>query len=307
MASINEAYCEQDKRVLSIEEISNSINFEEIKHLLSCSTIGCSARLDFVNGQNENFLRTHRNENHLEECPHYFERNPTKLKSKKIGEVSVSIGEDESDTRLDYLYNSIYKKKTSGRTTPRTTTNRTTSNSGNEEDEHIDAVLTRGTGTEELSDLKEKSDVVVRGPKTFNRALNQVTDKDIFVKSYAYADSAEIKKELCEIKVHFGKKEGVFIFPDTFFSEYVQAQEFMTALVNYINLSENERYPVMLLVLAEVKEVSEQEGKQNLFVNKYPWLKIVIENSAELPPKLKLANFINMLNTGVFNKEIDEE
>ncbi|MFU1875728.1 hypothetical protein ACM6QV_17005, partial [Enterococcus faecium] len=78
------------------------------------------------------------------------------------------------------------------------------------------------------------------------------------VKSYAYADSAEIKKELCEIKVHFGKKEGVFIFPDTFFSEYVQAQEFMTALVNYINLSENERYPVMLLVLAEVKEVSEQ-------------------------------------------------
>lgn len=307
MASINEAYCEQDKRVLSIEEISNSINFEEIKHLLSCSTIGCSARLDFVNGQNENFLRTHRNENHLEECPHYFERNPTKLKSKKIGEVSVSIGEDESDTRLDYLYNSIYKKKTSGRTTPRTTPNRTTSNSGNEEDEHIDAVLTRGTGTEELSDLKEKSDVVVRGPKTFNRALNQVTDKDIFVKSYTYADSAEIKKELCEIKVHFGKKEGVFIFPDTFFSEYVQAQEFMTALVNYINLSENERYPVMLLVLAEVKEVSEQEGKQNLFVNKYPWLKIVIENSAELPPKLKLANFINMLNTGVFNKEIDEE
>lgn len=114
MASINEAYCEQDKRVLSIEEISNSINFEEIKHLLSCSTIGCSARLDFVNGQNENFLRTHRNENHLEECPHYFERNPTKLKSKKIGEVSVSIGEDESDTRLDYLYNSIYKKKLVG-------------------------------------------------------------------------------------------------------------------------------------------------------------------------------------------------
>lgn len=56
-------------------------------------------------------MRTHRNENHLEECPHYFERNPTKLKSKKIGEVSVSIGEDESDTRLDYLYNSIYKKK----------------------------------------------------------------------------------------------------------------------------------------------------------------------------------------------------
>lgn len=159
-------------------------------------------------------MRTHRNENHLEECPHYFERNPTKLKSKKIGEVSVSIGEDESDTRLDYLYNSIYKKKTSGRTTPRTTPNRTTSNSGNEEDEHIDAVLTRGTGTEELSDLKEKSDVVVRGPKTFNRALNQVTDKDIFVKSYAYADSAEIKKELCEIKVHFGKKKE-FLFSQT--------------------------------------------------------------------------------------------
>lgn len=107
MASINEAYCEQDKRVLSIEEISNSINFEEIKHLLSCSTIGCSARLDFVNGQNENFLRTHRNENHLEECPHYFERNPTKLKSKKIGEVSVSIGEDDQSTRLDYLYNRL--------------------------------------------------------------------------------------------------------------------------------------------------------------------------------------------------------
>lgn len=305
MASIDTAYCNDSKSILSIDEIANSSNFDELRHSLNCSTPGCPAKLDFVNGQNENFLRTHRNENHIESCPHYFERNASKLKSKKLVEISVTMGEDESDNRLDYLYNSIYKKKSSGRTTPRNSPNRTTSD--NEGEEHIEAILSRDSSSnQDLSELKAKSKVVVRGPKTYNRGLNQITDKDIFVKSYAYADSAIIKDANCEIKVHYGEKRGLLKFPNSFFSEYVQAQEFMEAFVNYINLPLNQRYPVMLLVLGEVKGIAEKEKEQILYINKYPWLKIVVENTtAELPPKLKLAIFINLLKTGVFKKDSD--
>lgn len=117
-------------------------------------------------------MRIYRNENYLEECLYYFEWNLIKLKSKKIGEVFVFIGEDELDIRLDYFYNSIYKKKISGRIIFRIIFNRIISNLGNEEDEYIDVVLIRGIGIEELFDLKEKSDVVVWGFKIFNCVLN---------------------------------------------------------------------------------------------------------------------------------------
>lgn len=306
MASIDKAYCDSSKSILSIDEIADSPNFDEIRYLLNCSTSGCHAKLDFVNGQNENFLRTHRNENHIEDCPHYFERNASKLKSKKLVEISVSMGEGESDTRLDYLYNSIYKKKSGGRTTSRITPNKTISDDDDEQ-EHVEAVLSKdSSNNQDLSELKKKSKVVVRGPKTYNRALNQITDKDIFVKSYAYADSAVLKESNCEIKVHYGQKIGLFKFPNTFFSEYVQAQEFMETFVRYINLPLEQRYPIMLLVLGEVKEIAEKDTEQILYVNKYPWLKIVVENTTgELPPKLKLTVFINLLDTDVFKKDSD--
>ncbi|MBC6308515.1 hypothetical protein HCJ66_03000 [Listeria sp. FSL L7-1582] len=304
MAKINEAYHKKTKTVIDLSVISTANDFEELKQDLFCPTENCDAKLDFVNGHTETFLRTHPKENHTKDCPYFFERDASKKRSKKLVEISVTMGEEESDNRLGYLFKTIYKKKKNSTSRKRSRPNKTTDNNSHEGTEHIEAVLVNsGSETTDLSTLKESSTTIVRGPKTYNRALNQITINDAFVKTYGYATHAILEDNSCEIHVRFEKKEGVFIFPSSFFKEYVQANEFMGSLCKYINQESNSRFPIMLLVMGEIKNIPEKDQAQPIYVNKYVWLSIVIEEFQEPPKRMKLASFVAQKNTGIFNNK----
>jgi hypothetical protein len=303
MVTIDSAYCDEYKRIMSFDEITQDKKFEVIKHTLYCSTEGCPSRLSYVRGDKA-CLRTYRGDNHSEDCKDAFERIKKAQKAEKIESAFVLLTENEFNKKHKYLLKKYLKKdnedgqkpKPSGRRKkPNKTIDVTTAPLP-----YTEAKLGTGeTGGETVEELKEKGKIV-RGPSFPAKELNQISEEDIGSKCGIVAEVTKVTKvrdKTYEITVKQGSYKGILLLPESFFAtQYVDADSYIDEMGNFVN--EIKHFSLNVLTYCEINKVEGTTLK--LSVLEYTWLAV----SVSKPPikVLKLPKFVALYTRGNYSE-----
>jgi len=112
-----EALNTKSNEKMTLDEIIQSDDLEDIRTTLKCPFPGCDADLIYVAASPHPFLSTknHRKSPHIEDCPHYKSETDSIKKKKKYQKVLAAFGENDISSRLDSLKDDIFpdrKKRT---------------------------------------------------------------------------------------------------------------------------------------------------------------------------------------------------
>lgn len=288
---IEKAYVEDLKEELTVQEIKNHQDFNDIRQGLKCTTEGCQAKLCFVIGNNLDYLRTYPKSNHTEECEDYFERIKEKNRTEKIGEIEKRLTEKDYNSRNKSFFKKLYSsEEESGEKKTRTKKNKNTDENTSSEEVNVVSIPKDGSGSEvnESDGLKEVT------PRIVNRELHQISENDIhsIFKSNGYIDSVNIKSPiLTEINVTYNNKKAIYILSEAFFnSGRISADtinEYVLVLSNYIK---GNHVPIQVITSCEIRKVANKNEPQILYINDYAWLNFAVETS-----KPKFLNFPNLV------------
>lgn len=298
MAKIENAFCTLTDTILYANDIALHPDLDSIRHSLYCANTDCPAQLSFVAGKNENHFRTYKGSNHSTDCDDFFNREKAKKRSEIAEQIKVSLSPKDSNNRLSYLFESIYKEKKSRKKKPTKPKPNPTMDETSDTSPYVQTTL--GGGGETVEELKDRKKGV-RGPSTITHSLNQITSEHehAIIRSYGKIKKVNVIREnYCEIDVIFNGKEATFVLPESFFiTPDVSVKSYLDHLSEYIN---NEpTFPMMLLSICEVRSYSVLPEKQYLYITDYSWLQLAIEKKP--PQKLTLLGFTAQYTRGNFN------
>lgn len=304
MLTIDSAYCNEYKRIMTFDEIAQDDNFEVIKHTLYCATEGCQSRLSYVRGDRA-CLRTYRGDNHSDNCKDAFERIKKARKAEKVDSAFVLLSENDFNKKHKYLLKKYLKKDEEGTSKSAGTRRRKKPNetldSSSKPLPYTEARLGTGeTGGETLEELKEKRGIV-RGPSFPAKELNQISEEDIGSKCGIVAEVSRVKKirdKTYEITIKQGSYKGKLLLPESFFAtQYVDADSYIDEMGNFVNSIKH--FSLFVLTYCEVNEV--EGANLRLSVLEYPWMAVsVSKNPIRV---LKLPQFVALYTRGNFNEK----
>lgn len=301
MVTIGTAYCDEYKRVMSFDEITEDVNFEIIKHTLRCATEGCPSRVSYVRGDKA-CLRTYRGDNHSEDCKDAFERIKKAQRAEKVASAFVLLTEDDFNKKHKYLLKKYLKKEDKSKT-PRSSRRKKlneTIDSKSDAVSYTEAKLGTGeSGGETLEELREGG-TIVRGPSFPAKELNHISEDDIGSKCGIVAEVTSvrrIKDKVYEIDVKQNGREATLILPEAFFSNrYIESENYINALGHFINNINH--YELYILTYCEVSKID--KNSLRLAVLDYTWLSVAVSK----PPLkvLRLPQFVALYSRGNFSK-----
>ena len=96
-------------KVMSVKEITAAPDFYELRYNLECPTVGCSARLKFVNGKTGNYLRAYPHTIHDKNCPFANAKKTRGTRSR--GTVLATLTQDQVTSRIASLLKEAFPRK----------------------------------------------------------------------------------------------------------------------------------------------------------------------------------------------------
>lgn len=110
---IEEVWCTDKKRKMTVEEVANHEEHTEIKKSLKCTTHGCEAKISFVSGTagRHDHFRTVMHSEHSPTC--YIKRDKEKQKERIRYRETVegSLNDKGTEQRIMYFFSKLKNPK----------------------------------------------------------------------------------------------------------------------------------------------------------------------------------------------------
>lgn len=297
MVTIDKAYCEDYKKVMSFDEISSHEDFENIRGSLFCATPDCPSKLTYVRGEKA-CLRTFKGDNHSENCKDVFEREKKLKRAEKLETVLVTLNGRDFMKKHRYLLEKYLKEDVPKK--PRKQKKKKISETANPTGEIIPYSQGKlGDGGQTLDEAKSEK-INFRGPSFPAKELNQIIDDDIGSKCGIATEVLNVRKirdKFYEIDVIQNKYKATLVLPESFFAtQDMEAENNIEELARFKkNIT---AYKLYILTYCEVLKVSDKNLR--LSVLNYDWLSVAVSK----PPLkvLTLSLFVALYTRNHFSE-----
>ncbi|MCB2356895.1 hypothetical protein [Clostridium estertheticum] len=246
---IEEALCKMNNRVIKAKDLSRGLYFSKYKGYLYCKEEECTAKLNFVDGNNRvKFFRTNPSTNHKIGCPSEVNHDENAGETKKKSyENRLNINNKHMNDTLERAF----KKFISG----------SASNGGvfNKKPKYINSIKIKGDnvgGNPEL--FNDGLDIIGRGPNISTRFFSNLekNDEGQIRCVIGYVNSMQLMQRHGYINLTPKGQNSVKVH----FAEYFvvnNESEFnnMKIIDEYINLMNSIKEPIICCCIGRIKYV----------------------------------------------------
>ncbi|SDJ86237.1 hypothetical protein [Sediminibacillus albus] len=218
---IDAVYRDGNKSVtVDANDVDSKTYLEKYKGKLFCSTDNCNARLSLVfRASRPNFFKTWRNDNHNEDCLHYFDRVADRTGVNVENVISLALSEAHKRRALKEAYAQSkmteeqieeQKQRRKSKRRKNSVTNRKRNNS------RVDIALnSQEEDTQEIEQFQRR-----KSPSLYKRNVDNLKDSDIGKPRLIIGqvvDTVE-KEDFARITVKHGNKIVSVNFEEAFFA-----------------------------------------------------------------------------------------
>lgn len=301
MAIMN-AFCIINKKNMTIREIEEHPNYENVKEALICPNhqlMDCKAKLTFAKGNiRASHLRLHIGDSHSEDCEYYTQKNDTTRYIPSSEEISVTLTDKQLQERSEGHINDLLNPKTKSNS-PKPKPRVFVTPEENTQIPKSKGVIDKNGNSKTTEELEEDGKNVTP-PRIPRRTLNQIDNinEDAFLNIAGIAISANKK---LEFNITYNGANAVLIFTEAFFAsspiDNDQLRDNLTILANYVNRPLTKRFEILIATLSDVKT---NNNTKEILCSEYSSLSIGVKGYRNRA--LSLSNFVAFASRGNLNK-----
>lgn len=175
---------------MTVDEIVNAHDFNELQNNLQCPTEGCQAKLKFINGKTGAYLRTFPRSMHDEKCPYANRKKVNGYRSSRT--LFAGLSEEQSATRISRMLKEAFPtKRSESRKTKNSRRTRRTVNKGETSSDSV-SVKYSSSAKPELTRGKHTPHIYRLLPNQIGPASDGTTFRDFgFIKSFEKVSDAD--------------------------------------------------------------------------------------------------------------------